>query len=105
MEVWSLLDFPGGSDGKVSAYNVRDPGFDPWVRKISWRRTWKPTPLFLPGKSHGERSLASYSSWGCKESDSTEVTANADEEAEQQKLSLMSIGTQNDAFSLENAIW
>ena len=30
-------------------------GFDPWVRKITWRRTWKPTPVFLPGKSHGQR--------------------------------------------------
>ena len=72
VEVWSLLDFPGGSDGKVSAYNVRDPGFDPWVRKISWRRTWQPTPVLLPGKSHGQRSLVGYSPWGRKESDMTE---------------------------------
>ena len=32
--------------------------FDPWVRKIPWRRKWQPTPVFLPGKSHGQRSLA-----------------------------------------------
>ena len=39
--------------------------FGPWVSKIPWRRAWKPTPVFLPGKSHGQRSLVDYSSWGC----------------------------------------
>ena len=48
------------------------PGFDPWVRKIPWRRKWQPTPVFLPGESHGWRSLVGYSPWGCKESDMTE---------------------------------
>ena len=47
------------------------PGFDPWVRKILWRKKWQPTPVFLPGKSHGW-SLVGYSSWGRKESDTTE---------------------------------
>ena len=47
-------------------------GFNPQVGKISWRRKWQPTPVFLPGKSHGWRSLVGYSSWGCKESDMTE---------------------------------
>ena len=47
-------------------------GFDPWVRKIPWKREWLPTPKFLPGKSHGQRSLVGYSPWGCKESDTTE---------------------------------
>jgi len=37
-------------------------GFDPWVRKIPWRRKWQPTPVFSPGKSHGQRSLVGYSS-------------------------------------------
>ena len=37
-----------------------------------WRRAWKPAALFLPGESHGQRSLAGYSPWGCKESDTTE---------------------------------
>ena len=46
--------------------------FHPWVRKIPWRSKWQPTPLFLPGKSHGQRSLASYTPWGHKESDTTE---------------------------------
>ena len=48
--------------------------FDPWVRKIPWRREWQPTPVFLPGESHGQRSLAGYSPWGRKESEMTEQT-------------------------------
>ena len=50
----------------------RRPRFDPWVWKMPWRRQWQPTPVFLPGEFHGERSLVGYSSWGCKESDTTE---------------------------------
>ena len=45
----------------VNAGDVRDSGFDPWVGKISWRRAWQPTPVFLPGESHGQRSLMDYS--------------------------------------------
>ena len=41
-------------------------GFDPWVGKISWRRAWQPTPVFLPGESHGQWSLAGYSPWVAK---------------------------------------
>ena len=63
-------DLPGGTDGKASAYNAGDPGSIPG--KISWRRKWKATPVFLPGKSHGWRSLVGYSPWGCKELDTTE---------------------------------
>ena len=48
------------------------PRFDPWVRKFPWRRKWQPTPVFLPGKSHGQRSPVSYSPWGHKELDTTE---------------------------------
>ena len=40
------------------------PGFDPWVRKIPWRREWKPTPVLLPGEFHGQRRLAGYGPWG-----------------------------------------
>ena len=47
-------------------------GFDPWARKIPWGRAQQPTPGFLPGESHGQRSLVGYSPWGCKESDMTE---------------------------------
>ena len=39
---------------------------NPWVGKISWKKKWQPTPGFLPGKSHGWRSLAGYSPWGHK---------------------------------------
>ena len=48
------------------------PGFDSWVGKIPWRRKWQPTPVPLPGESHGGRSLVGYSPWGSKESDTTE---------------------------------
>ena len=47
-------------------------GFKPWVGKIPWRRKWQSTPVLLPGKSHGQRSLVGYSLWGCKESNTTE---------------------------------
>ena len=45
--------------------------FNPWIRKITWRRQWLPTPVFLPGDSHEQRSLEGYNPWGCKESDMT----------------------------------
>ena len=45
---------------------LRRPGFHPWVRNIPWRRKWQPTPVFLPGKSHGQRSLVGYRPWGYK---------------------------------------
>ena len=44
----------------ASAGNVRN-GFNPWVEKIPWKRKWKPTPVFLPGESHRQRSLVDYS--------------------------------------------
>ena len=50
----------------------RQCGFNHWVRKTPWRRKWQPTPLFLPGESHGQWSLEGYSPWGCKQSDTTE---------------------------------
>ena len=51
---------------------IQEMWFDPWVRKIPWRRKWLPTPVFLPGDSHGQRSLVGYSPRGCKELDMTE---------------------------------
>ena len=50
----------------------RIPEFDPWVGKIPWRRECLPTPVFLPGEFHRQRSLVGYSLWGHKESDLTE---------------------------------
>ena len=64
-----------GGSGKnlpVNAGDVRDVRFDLWIRNIRWRRKWQPTPVFLPGKFHGQKSLTGYSPWGCKESDTTE---------------------------------
>ena len=46
--------------------------FDPWIEKISWRREGQPTPVFLAGKSHGQRNLVGCSPWGLKESDTSE---------------------------------
>ena len=66
---------PGGASGKEPACQYRSHkrrGFDPWVGKIPWRRTRQPTPVFLPGESHGLRSLVGCSPRGHKESDTTE---------------------------------
>ena len=74
--MYILWGFPSGSVVKnlPAMRSCRRHKFDPWVGKISWRRAWKPTPLFLPGESCGQRSLAGNSPWGHKESDTTEVT-------------------------------
>ena len=69
--------FPGGASGKEATCQCRRHkrrGFNPWVRKIPWRREWQPIPVFLPGESHVPRSLAGYSPWGNRELDMTEVT-------------------------------
>jgi len=50
-------------------------GFDPLVRKIPWTTAWQTTPVFLPGESHGQRSLVGYNARVVKESDITEVTS------------------------------
>ena len=70
--------FPCGVSSKEPACQRRRTKrweFDPWVGKIPWRRKWQPTPLFLPGESHGQRSLVGYNPWGRKGSDMTEVTS------------------------------
>ena len=51
--------------------------FNLWVGKIPWRRKWQPTPVFLPGESHGQRSLVGYSLWGLTELDTTVATEHA----------------------------
>ena len=67
------MTFTGGSDGKESAYNAGDPRLVySWLRKISWRREWLPTPVFLSREFHGERSLVGYNPGCHKESDTTE---------------------------------
>ena len=71
----NVLGLPWWLSGKESACQGRrrrTEGFNPWVGKIPWRRKWQPTPVFLPRVSHGQRSLAGYSSWSCKKLDTTE---------------------------------
>ena len=64
-KIWG---FSGGSVVKEKIHLLyRRPEFDPWVRKIPWRRKWQPAPVFLPGESHAQRSLVGYSPWGQKE--------------------------------------
>ena len=65
--------FPGGSVVKNLPANARKRRFDPWVGKIPRQREWQPSPVFLPGESPGQRSLAGYIPWGRKESDTIEV--------------------------------
>ena len=67
----NFLGFPGGSVGKESTCQCRSHRFNPWVGKIPWRRKWQPTPVFLPGKSLGQRNLAVYRPRGRKESETT----------------------------------
>ena len=55
----------------VKKLQCRRPRFDPWFGIMPWRRKWEPTPVFLPKKFYGQRSLASYSPWGLKELDMT----------------------------------
>ena len=65
--------FLGGSDGKESVCNVGDLGLVPGLGRSSRRRVWQLTPVSLPGEVYGQRSLAGYSPWGHKESDTTEL--------------------------------
>ena len=69
------MGFLGDTSGRESACQgrkCRRLGFHPWVGMRPWRRKWLPTPEFLSRESHGQRSLASYSPWGHKESDMSE---------------------------------
>ena len=70
-----ILRLPRWLNGKEAPYQCRRHRryrFNPWVRKIPWRREWQSTPIFLPGKFHGQRSMAGFRPWGQKESDTTE---------------------------------
>ena len=66
------LGLPRWLNGKESTCQCRRCNFDPRVRKIPWRRKWQPSPVFLPGKSHGRQSLVGYCQWGLNELDTTE---------------------------------
>ena len=75
---WSIINLHGlprwcrGKESACQCRRCKRCSFDPWVRKIPWRRAWKPTPVFLPRESHGQRSLEGCGPWGRKESDTTE---------------------------------
>ena len=76
-QLCTLLGFTGGASGKEPTCQCRRSikhGFNPQVGKAPWRRAWQPTPVFLPGESHGQRSLAGYSPQGHKGSDMTAGT-------------------------------
>ena len=69
------MGFPRQLSGKESAWQsrrCRRQGFDSWLGKIPWSRKWQCTPVFLPGKFYGQRSLMGYSLWYCEESDTME---------------------------------
>ena len=70
---WGFTRWLGGKESACQFKRHRRQGFDLWVRKIPWRRKWQPTPVFLLGKFHGQRSLVGYSPWGHKESDMTDT--------------------------------
>ena len=65
--VYIYRGFPGGASDKETACQCRrlkKHGFDPWARKIPWRRAWQPTPAFLPGKSHAQEESGGLQSIG-----------------------------------------
>ena len=59
----STLELPRWLSGKGPICQCRRHQFKPWVGKIPWRKKWQPSPVFLPGKSHGQRSLVGYGPW------------------------------------------
>ena len=70
--MWDYICFPGSSSGKEPTCQCRRHkrhGFNPWIRKIPWRRKWQPPLVFLPGESLGQKILRGYSPQGHKESD------------------------------------
>ena len=71
------VQFHYDGSGKEPTYHCKEykgRGCDLWVKDPLEKGAWQTIPLFLPGESHGQRSLAGYSPWGCKEWDMTEVT-------------------------------
>ena len=72
---WNFPDSTMVKNLPANAEDVRDTGLTPgliYFRKIPWSRKWQPTPVFLPGKCHGQRSLVGYSPWDHKEPDMAE---------------------------------
>ena len=79
-ELIENVGFPGGASGKEPAYQCkrqRRRGFNPWIGKIPWSRKWQPTPVFLPGESHGQRSWRAVVHM-VAESDTTDTTLHSE---------------------------
>ena len=74
--MYGLPKWHSSKESACQCRRHRRHGFDPWVRKIPWRSKRQPTPVFLPGESHGQRSLVGYSLWGCKELNTTTQIAH-----------------------------
>ena len=77
MDINGLLWWLSGREFAFQCRSLRRCVVDPWVRKSPCRRAWQPTPVFLPGESHEQRSLVGCNLWGCKELFMTEVTQHA----------------------------
>ena len=80
IEVQLIQYFQDGAIGKEPTCQCRRHKrhrFNPWVGKIPWRKSWQPTPVFLPGEFHGQRKLVGYGPQGCTESDTTEAIQHA----------------------------
>ena len=93
-----------GLSGKESSYQCEGCRFNPWVGKIPWRMKWEPTPGFLPGNSHGQRSLTGYSSWGCKQPDMTWWLNNNHGCAQQPAYSALEGWTRNFLLAFRRAL-
>ena len=72
--MWASQVAPVVKNLPANVGDPRDVGSDFWVGKIPWRMSWQPTPVFLPGESHSQKSLVGYNPWSHKETDTTEVT-------------------------------
>ena len=70
--IWGFPRWRSGKESACQCRRCKRHGFSPWVGNIPWSRKWQPAPVFLPGKFHGQRSMAGCSPQGCKESDMTE---------------------------------
>ena len=74
--IWVTSGGPGGKETACQCRRHKRLGLNPWVRKSPWRRKWQPTPVFLPGKFQGQRSLGGYSPWSHRELAATEHSSN-----------------------------
>ena len=72
--IYTMGFYPSGKEPTCQRRRNKRCGFNLWVGKIPWRRAWQLTLVFLPGESHGQRSLVGYSPWGHTESVTTEAT-------------------------------